>query len=184
MFRIQSQTLQRLNVRHRIEDVPKDGNCFYEAFIRAAQLKNEWSSSTLREYVWSQMSDTEREISNAIDGTDRLTRFADEPQICVTVLVCGVGLYIINDDAGSIHLISSKSDKYIVMRLSKTHYQVIHLNEHSKRTIKNYVTGYHVVVPEPLAHSKRQSNGVLTMTLFLTSSLLLGHAIMITLNNN
>lgn len=158
-----SKILTTLGVDHTLEDVKKDGNCFYHAV--SAQLNDTISHSSLREIVSNNLNDDDVSLFNVINDTEitlsdlkkkvletgKYCLWADSVEInALTRSAPRMGLIIFDEVCSVINKIECENKlkkKYLYLLRDNFHYKSINLSKKNKTRINNimkYRSNYQV----------------------------------------
>ena len=160
-----SSLLKRLGIKHKVIETPKDGNCFYWAFIAALDLDS--TPEKLRKIVDSKLTENEHEILLAINSGDIESRWADEIDILALLRYYNyVDLIIIDNIHQSLIRLKPKNKEMtktvlVSYSASELHYSSVELSRKDKEYItKIFKTQYKKI--------EDSNNNVVVLTATLT----------------
>ena len=129
-----SMVLVRERIKHSLDTTPGDGDCFYNAFIKATSMVGK-RPKHLRQQVLHNMSQEESELSAAITSESIHTRWADELDISIMMRrYPSWTLVIVDDDFECICRIQNGRHVAFLHR-SNDHYTNIILEHSEKKKI-------------------------------------------------
>ena len=158
-----SKILTNLSIDHKLDDVKKDGNCFYHAV--SAQLNNSISHSSLRVIVSKNLNDDDVILFNVINDTtmtlsDLKEKVLDTGKYCLWADSVEINaltrsfprmcLIIFDEECSVINKIAcdnKSKKKYLYLLRDHMHYKSVNLSEKNKtRIIKimKYRSNYQV----------------------------------------
>lgn len=145
-----SKILDNLGLDYRVNDVQRDGNCFYHAVSK--QLNSTIPFHALRQIIANNVNDEDLSIFNAINdtqfsknklmkklkkcGTDCIWADAVEINI-LSREIPHIGIMIFDEECGVINKIEQDSftKRYIFLKRQNYHYQSIELSEMNKKRL-------------------------------------------------
>ena len=122
-----SPLLNAILFKHRVGNVPRDGNCFYSACSHALRMCDIAYTEPLelRSRVTNEQTDDERELSALVDTTG--SGWADHVQICACARLFDILIVVVDDDhlTLSLHGNLQTRTSIIVVRLANAHYEPV-----------------------------------------------------------
>lgn len=145
-----SKILDDLGLDYFLENVSKDGNCFYHAVSK--QLNNAVPFVNLRKFVSDQLCDEDLALFNAINETDWSLSYlrkrvkhtgsdclwADSVEINALIkCIPHLGLIIFDDECSVINKIQQNHEekKFLFLLRKNYHYQSVLLSERNQKRV-------------------------------------------------
>lgn len=142
-----SKILDHLKCDYEIENIPKDGNCFYHSIVNSLNLK--YDADALRSKVANILTKEDIDLIRATRWTEntpnecilkaiKTTEWADHIEICACLRLLSYILLVIIDDEFDTITFHGKMKKYtnvIFFRRHVMHYEIVKLDDESKMHI-------------------------------------------------
>ncbi len=137
---MKSSMLLRIGVRHEIHDVARDGDCFYNSFLRV--MNSNSTVEELRELCISHMTSEEKVLAHSIDDTPLETRWADSLDILsMSRAFPDIIIAIVDEENYTINSFGEWQSEStpVVLRLLREHYQAVLLHPHDVKVLKRMI---------------------------------------------